>query len=233
MPTKNKEEYQRQIAAYLEAHKADYTEVEYEFLKRNTAKAVEYSKGFFISDILRQVLTELDLLDDDKSMYRGFVEQLSERFDIDRDIVEVAGGIIPSLAKMIALKQKTGTITVYDPRIIKPDNCPENLIVKRQQFNRDTKIPQAKMIIGFMPCEVAIDIVEAACENEIDFAVALCEGGNRAGYGYLEEDDEWIGMIEYIAKNGMSDRNMGKLKTFSLEKYGNPYPVIYNERKES
>lgn len=72
MPTKNKEEYQRQIAAYLEAHKADYTEVEYEFLKKNAAKAVEYSKGFFISDILRQVLTELDLLDDDKSMYRGF-----------------------------------------------------------------------------------------------------------------------------------------------------------------
>lgn len=234
MSTINEEEYKRRIDEFLEVHKSAYTELEREFIRKNAAWTLHNDNGFYVSSILRQVLAETNLLEDRKNMYKGFINVLEENFDIDRNIVEVAGGIIPSLAKIIALKQKSGTITVYDPRVIVPDKCPDNLIVKRQSFNSKTQIPaNTQMIIGFMPCDATMDIIETACKNNIDFAISLCEGGERKGYGYLETDEEWIGMAKYIAERGMESTNMGTLATASLEEYGNPYPIIYNKRKKS
>ena len=53
-------------------------------------------------------------------------------FDINTDIIEVGGGILPSLAKKIALRQKSGTVTVYDPRLITNIDKPDNLILKKE-----------------------------------------------------------------------------------------------------
>ncbi len=233
MSTIIEEEYQHRVNKFLEAHKQDYTKLESDFIRSNAIYSLEHNDGFYIYDIVRQVLTELNLLGDDKNMYLGFVKLLEEKFGLEKNIVEVAGGIVPSLSKLIALKQKTGKITIYDPRAIIPPQSPNNLVVKRQCFNKNTQIPDAKMIIGFMPCNATLDIIESACKNEIDFMVALCEGGERPGYGYIETDEEWIGVAKYVAERGMRGTAMGTLEVSSLEKYGNPYPVIYNKRKES
>lgn len=230
MPNITKEEFQQRVEEFLEAHKADYDEREYNYIKNSSHWGYDCENGFLLTDILRQIYSQVGVLPKEKNMYHGFIELLEENFDINREIVEVAGGIVPALAKQIALKQKSGTITVYDPRVIKLEDSPENLIVERQMFNKDTKIPNAQMIIGFMPGEAAIDIIETACQNDLDFMVALCDGGNRKGYEYLEEDDEWTGMVEYIAEHSMKNKNMGKLGVTYLKKYGNPYPVIYNNR---
>lgn len=229
----NEEEFKHRIYEFLEIHKDAYDELERNFILGSVEWVLRSDNGFYISSPFRQILSETGYLEDDKNMYKGFLKILEEKFDINRNIVEVAGGIFPSLAKMIALKQKTGTITVYDPRIIIPDKCPNNLILKKQSFNSDTQIPNAQMLIAFMPCEATMDIINSACKNNLDFMISLCEGGTRKGYGYLETDDEWIGMAKYVAENGMEGTNMGTLGIASLEEYGNPYPIIYNKRKES
>lgn len=234
MSTINEEEYKRRINEFLEVHKDAYTDKERDFIRKNAEWTVHSSNAFYVSSILRQVLAETNLLEEHKNMYKGFLKILEEQFDINRNIVEVAGGIFPSLAKMIALKQETGTITVYDPRIVVPDHCPKNLIVTRKSFTTKTKIPEdTQMLIAFMPCDATMDIIESACKNNMDFMISLCEGGERKGYGYLETDDEWIGMAKYIAERGMEGTDMGTLETASLEEYGNPYPIIYNKRKKS
>ncbi len=235
MPTLTLEEQQQLVDEFINAHKdefepkllADYIRSHVSFLK--TVK-----DAYHVSAELRQVYSEVGILEDRLNIYLGFLKVLEEEHDIsDRHIVEVGGGYVPSLAKTIALRQKTGTITVYDPRVINTGTYPANLILKRQSFSKDTQIPHANMIIGFMPCEATPAIIESACRNNIDFMVGLCEGGTRGGYGYIEYDDEWIGLCKYIAERGMAGTDMGELKEVSLAEYGSPYPIIYNKRKNS
>lgn len=231
MPNISAEECKRRVNEFLDAHKECYTEREIAYIKNNAALLARDGKANYGSSILRQVYDSLGLIPKEENIYHGFIELIESHFDIDRNIVEVAGGIIPSLATKIALRQKTGTITVYDPRIIVPTQNPKNLILKRQSFHRDIQLPGAQMIIGFMPCEAALPIVESACLNEMDFMVALCEGGLKRGYEWLETDDEWLGYVKYLATKGMRKKNMGTLETTDLKKYNYEYPVIYNKRK--
>ena len=230
MPKITKEEYARRALKFIEAHKENYTQREYEYIRGNIAWGMD---KLFVSDLLRQVYDEIGMTDPKTNMYEGFVKLLEENFDLERDIIEIGGGIVPSLAKKIALRQKEGTITVYDPRLITDINHPDNLILKKEKFNKDTPIGNAQMIIGFMPCEATNLLIETACANNVDFMIALCEGGTREGYGWLEEDDEWIGFVKYCASRGIEDANLGTLEERSLEQYDNPYPVIYNKRRKS
>ena len=231
MPNISAEECKRQVNEFLDAHKEYYTEREIAYIRNNATLLTRGPKINYGSSVLRQVYDSLGLIPQEENIYHGFIDIIESQFDLDRNIVEVAGGIIPSLATKIALRQKSGTITVYDPRIITPTNYPQNLILKKQQFHRDIQLPGAQMIIGFMPCEAALPIIESACLNEMDFMVTLCEGGLKTGYEWLETDEEWIEYIKYLATKGMRGKNMGTLETTDLKKYNFEYPVIYNKRK--
>lgn len=226
------DEYKRRVNDFLDAHVDQYTEREINYIRRNIFHPMTKEYIYYSADILRQIYDELGLLPSEKNIYLGFLKLLEDNFDIDRNIVEVAGGRIPCLAKRIAIKQKTGTITVYDPRLIPTIPREENMILKRQSFNTKTPVTGAQLIIGVMPCDATIAAVEAACDNNIDFMFALCEGGDRSGYEWLETDEEWIGYIKYIAGNGVKNNDMGTLHQASLESYGSPYPVIYNKRRK-
>lgn len=227
------EECMQRIEKFLAAHSDSYTEREMIYIRKMACLIKQKPLNTYLGDILRQIYDELGFIPDERNMYSGFVKLLEENFDIDRNIVEVAGGIIPTLAKKIALKQQKGTITVYDPRLIETNDYPENLVIKRQLFSSTTQIPHAQMIIGFMPCESSLDILKSACLNNIDFAIALCEGGARRNYEWLETEEEWLGYVMYVAKRGIEKSDMGILETASLAEYGNPYPVIYNKRRKS
>ena len=230
MPQITKKEYIQRAMNFVEAHKEFYTEREYNCLMRNIAWGMDNP---FSWDIIRQVLEEVGYHENNPNIYDGFLSIIENNFDINNDIVEIAGGIVPSLAKKIALKQKSGTVTVYDPRLITNIEKPDNLILKREQFNKDTPLGNAKLVIGFMPCDATIPMIKSAGENKTDFIVALCEGGMREGYGWLEEDDEWIDFVKYIAECAIEENNLGILQQASLKQYKNPYPVLYNKRKKS
>jgi hypothetical protein len=230
MPKITKEEYLRRALSFVEAHKDSYTQRERDYITKNFLWS--YNKPY-ASDIIRQIYDEVGICDPEVNMYEGFLKIIEENFDINTDIIEVGGGIVPSLAKKIALRQKTGTVTVYDPRLMTNIDAPDNLILKKEKFRENTPIGSAKLIIGFMPCDAAPTIVKSACENQTDFIVALCEGGMREGFGWLEEDDEWTGYITYCAEKGIEKHKLGTLAQASLEKYNNPYPIIYNKRIKS
>lgn len=230
MPKITKEEYIRRALKFVEAHKENYTDRELDYIYRYCAEAIDKP---FVSDVLRQLYDEVGITDLDHNMYEAFVKVLEDNFDINRDIIEIGGGVNPSLAKKIALRQKSGTVTVYDPRLMTDIEHPTNLILKKEKFERTTPVGKAKMIIGFMPCDATGLLVDVACQNKVDFMVALCEGGMREGYGWLEEDDEWIGFIKYLAERGIEKAQMGTLGEASLSKYNNPFPIIYNKKRKS
>ncbi len=213
------------VNAFLETHKDDYDEREYEFLKRNWKFAL--SKGFHM-DIIRQMFAELGLLTEKNDIYQGFMKILEENFDIDRDIIEVGGGHIPSLAKRIALKQKKGTITVYDPRLLTTESEYPNMILKKECFTRDTPVSSDQLVIGFMPCDATEKLLSSAVKNNADFLVALCEGGPHGDeFDYFESDDEWITSMIATARQ----TKKGPLQITNLKQYEDPYPVIYTKKR--
>lgn len=225
------QECRQRIEEFLIEHSEGYTEKEKHYIMNNAALITRPGKKNYGSSILRQIYDAIGLIPDNENIYLGFIELIEKHFSLDGDIVEIAGGIIPSLATKIALRQKTGTITVYDPRVIVPTNQPTNLILKRQRFSKDTPISSPDILLGFMPCDAAIPIIESACHNNIDFMIALCEGGIRKGYEWLETDDEWLSYVKHLASRGISKKKMGSLEVESLEKFDYHYPVIYNKRK--
>lgn len=194
---------------------------------------VKTSDYIVIPDLTREVYDILDLLPPDKNVYNAFLNLLDEKFDIkNKKIVEVGGGVLARLGEKISCMQDKGTITVYDPRLSPKKRETAHFKLKRKMFDRKTVITDADLIIGFMPCKGAEPLIDAAIAQGVDFMVGLCEGGWHGDeFDYFESDEEWRHCIISSAKAGVQEQNMGKLRVVYQKEYGNPYPIIYNERK--
>lgn len=218
--------YQK-VLDYLRENAKDYTEQEILYIARYPDMM---ENGSFIPSVLRQIYDEVGLFEEKNDLYNAFVDMLEKNFDIDTNIVEVGGGVIPSIAKKISLRQVKGSVTVYDPRLSTKYKSSKKLKLKREKFSEDTNIKKADLIIGFMPCEATELLIKQATKNKKDFLVALCEGGHYDFDDYFDTE-EWTQSIYYLATRGIEDNSLGELVKSDLKDYGDPYPVIYNKRK--
>lgn len=186
----------------------------------------------FLPDLIRELYDHFDIISEDRNIYLGFLKLLRKQFEIkDSNIIEVGGGIFPTLARRINTLQDKGTIVVYDPRISGYESGNRKMRLVRKTFTPQTDVSYADLLIGFMPCKGAEALVESAITNEKDFMVALCEGGlHGEPYDYFESDQEWIDSMIYRATRGIEDHNMGEIGIQYMKEYNNPYPVIYNKR---
>lgn len=188
----------------------------------------------YIPDICKQILEEIGYYDDKKeeSSYEAFINLLDNEFGIDNNIIEVGGGIVPTLGYKISLRQNKGSITIYDPRLTNYHKENDKFILKKELFHRNTDVTNTDILIGFMPCESTQTIIENATYNNKDFMIAMCEGGPHGDeFDYYESVDEWLGSMLYLAERRIEEKGMGKLEVLSFEKYGHEYPLIYNKRK--
>lgn len=217
------------VNRFLEENKHGYNDRELEFIRSNW---VHFLDKKFQVDILRQMYSELGFMDDKEDIYHAFIKILEENFDIDTDIIEVGGGRIPSLAKRIALKQKKGTITVYDPNLISTDSPYPNMVLRQQPFTLQTPVKEDQLIIGFMPCEATEKIIYNAKKNNAHFLIALCEGGPHGDeFDYFESEDEWLSSMLYSARDTADKTKHGPLQITDLKEYDDPYPVIYTKKR--
>lgn len=217
------------VNRFLEENKHGYNDRELEFIRSNW---VHFLDKKFQVDILRQMYSELGFMDDKEDIYHAFIKILEENFDIDTDIIEVGGGRIPSLAKRIALKQKKGTITVYDPNLISTASPYPNMVLRQQPFTLQTPVKEDQLIIGFMPCEATEKIIYNAKKNNAHFLIALCEGGPHGDeFDYFESEDEWLYSMLYSARDTADKTEHGPLQITDLKEYDDPYPVIYTKKR--
>lgn len=185
-----------------------------------------------IPDDVREVYDEVGIIPEDRNIYVGFMNLLSNTHDIkDKKILEIGGGVLPRLGKRIAARLEKGEIVVYDPRLSNYEESTSKLKLVKKRFYDDTDIGETDLMIGLMPCEAANVIVRTAIKNGIDFMLALCEGGPHGDeFDYYEDEQEWRAGIMYEAATGVANKGMGQLKTVYMKEYGNPYPIIYNSR---
>ncbi len=225
-----KQKLKAMLENYLHEHQEYYTDAEKKYIMEN------FSSGLFtdFSDaLLRQIYSELSLIDDEHNIYLGFTNLIEREFGLDKHILEVGGGKIPCLGKNIALRQKSGTITIYDPGLITTTSPYKNLNLKKKNFTTQLIIPKPDLIIGFTPTTATDQILEYAFATNTDFMIALSDIFDEVDF-YQEEDDIWTHWQKekiYEARKLVAKNNMGKLMIETLEKYDNPYPIIYNKRK--
>lgn len=233
MTLKTPKECEQAILDYIEKHYCDYTEHERNYIKRNISFAQKDKNIGTLRTpyFLRQIYDELGLIPDNENMYHGFVKLLEEKMDINRDVIEVGSGIIPTVARRVASRQKSGSITSYDPRLTVQATILPNMVIKRENFTSKTKVKPNSLLIGFMPCEATTEIIESAAANNADFMVGLCEGGSRQRFYWLEYEDEWLGFVNSYANAKFKEREDVTIETASMSDYGNPYPVIYTKHK--
>lgn len=216
----------RLIKNYLEKYGKYYDELELLYLKDNLDTDTSLT---LIPDVLRQILAELNLLKDEANVYKQFADLIQHIYGLDKNIIEVGGGVIPSLSKIIALRQKEGTITVYDPRIIE-ENTLTNLILKKEIFTGKTKTTNTDLYIGFMPREATEVIIDRACLEKKDFIITLCSDGLNDEDSYYEDNEELVHSIIYGAERKVLENDLGKLEKTYLKSLGWEYPIIYNKR---
>lgn len=221
----------RQVLEFVIKNNDIFTDYERKYLLNYALKG--HTPGKLIPDLVTEVYDKLGILEDNDNIYLGFMDLLDQEFLYrDRNIIEVGGGIIPSLAKRVSREQVSGKIKVYDPRLSKYEHNNEKLTLVRDKFYGNTKVGDANLIIGFMPCEATYNIIDSASRNNIDFMIALCEGGPHGDiYDYFENENDWLGTMLYMAERAVEDNNMGSLEKKYLKKYNNPYPIVYNKRK--
>ena len=219
------------ISSYLKEHPDYYDEYEQEFIRSYSLHTKRKNK--YAQEVIREIYDELGMIPDDQNIYLAFLDLIDKQFGINgKNILEVGGGAIPSLAKKIHLKQSKGTITVYDPRIGKDIHGEERFVLRRDKFTRDTDIEDTNLIIGLMPCQAAEVLITQATKNDIDFMLWLCEGGPHGDYyDFYESDDEWLGSMLYLAQRGVEDQEMGKLRIKNMPEFSQ-YPIIYNQRNK-
>lgn len=229
-----KEIFIEKVNTFLEQNQGKYTQEEIKYIKNNAGCGV-YS--FFNSDILRQIYAELNLIPPEKNIYLGFIDLLEKNFNINQNIIEIGGGYIPKLAEYLALKQKSGTVTVYDPKLITTQTTIPNLTLKKEKFTKTTPLQDFGLQIALMPCSATELVIRRACENNIDFMVALCSGSEHGGDNYYiydyDSEQDWESRMIYEAYNCIEKYDLGELRQASLKKYNDPYPVVYNKRRNN
>ena len=221
-------EQYRKIDRFLKDHYTYYDDWELKQIRHCTT--IDYTNKF-IPDIMREIYAELDLFKDGENIYSGFLNLLENNFDINQDIIEVGGGILPKLAEEISLKQSNGTITVYDPRLGTTESNYDNLFLKKEKFTLQTDVSASGLIIGFMPCEATEYIIDNATRNKKDFMIGMCEGGPHGDiFDFYEDEDEWLSAMLYFAENRIEENNLGALQKTYMKEYNYKYPIIWNKR---
>ena len=171
---------EKSIINFIEKHKDGYTKEEIDFIKNNALWPL-YCK--YTTSILEEIYDELGILPSDRNVYLQFLNMIDQLFGLDKNIIEIGAGKIPTLAKHISLKQNSGTITIYDNKILTSLEYPKKLIVKREKFSSNTLLKPYNLMIGFMPEDISYLMVQEACKNKMDFIIGL----SRLYYDYEEE----------------------------------------------
>lgn len=182
-----------------------------------------------LPNLLLQIYDYLNIIPAKNNIYNFFVDFISEISGLDKNIVEIGGGVIPCLSKKIALRQKKGHITVYDPRIMQKNFAIPNLTLKKEKFTQNTPVDNIDLLIGFMPCEATQTIIDKACNANIDFIIALCDDIGYNDTSYFESSDEWQHYIKYITSRKLEQTTLGKLN-YQYVKRGLEFPIIYNNK---
>ena len=189
----------------------------------------------FVPDLLRQVYIKTGILKDNENIFKGFISILKDNFDINSNIVEVGGGLFPTLGEMISAEQVDGTVTVYDPRLYKDDRTNPKLILKKERFDENTDVTGADILVGFMPCEATETILENAIKSGKPFYVAMCgcvhsPWASMYSFGFGTSPEIYQQQVMAKAESLIEEYGGEELQVTKLKNSPIDYPILYRKK---
>ena len=204
-----------------------------EFIKDNFASSI---RNICQADILMQINQELGVTFPIPSFYEAHVNKIMELFDIGCHITDVASGMLPAFANLIAsrqLKIGKGTITLYDPELLTTEPKYRNMTLHKEEFTTNTNISSSNLLVGILPCKATETIIESACTNHKDFYIAMC-GCTHFKHitPYMLPSPELYQLeIIDLAEKLLKQYDNGKLVVEHLDdNYEINYPILYNKK---
>lgn len=220
--------------SFCKKYKSVYTPEEWEFIENNFWTYIFSSSA---PDLLMQIYTELGIECTSGNYYQKHLNNLQTKFNINCNVLDIASGIIPSFANLLAheqLKTGKGTVTLYEPLLgfTKPKH--RNMTLHKEKFTTETSIKEFDLITAIMPCAATETIIENACRNQKDFYIAMC------GCTHFE----YIPWGMYVTPEMYQDYVIDKTNRL-LDEYDNgtlvieklegetdiDYPILYNRKK--
>lgn len=163
--------YSKLFEDYVKKYGSFYDKDALEFIKSNFLD-VNFEWEIDI-DILNQVYEEIGVFNEyTNNSYTNFYSLISERYNLNQNILEVASGMFPSFARMVTRKQIIGTVTVMDPDTI-IDRIDGIKIIKNE-LKDDFDASDYGFIYALSPCEALKTIIEVANKHNIEFCVLAC-----------------------------------------------------------
>lgn len=135
-----------------------------------------------------QAWDALSLLQDAENPYLGFRDVIEKNFGLDIDILEIGGGVYPSLSYSINSRQieiGKGSITVYDPLLSKR-LVSNGVILERKSFTADVDVSKFDLIISKEPCLATYAMLDAGGRTDKSMVLSPCKC-----YDLLPEDYYW------------------------------------------
>lgn len=217
---------------YMEVYGQQYSDYALEYIY-NTFGNDLYSG--YIQDIMLQIYAEIDLIPEERNIYKGFIDLFKTKYSLDKNILEVGGGYFPAMAKYIDGKQqqeRKGSITVYDPRLI--TNKLGNIRLVNECFTLSTNIDEFDRIIALASCGATEIIIKKANEANIDFFIGLCNCVHFPSEqleNYSENIEVWHNYLFNLARDTMSSE-----REFAIDylkpTYGYECPIISSRVKK-
>ena len=217
------------IEKYLNKYSHCFTENEEKYIF-DFLKYYKKNKNIFLPLEIQQIYDECEIISENNNIYNGYIKLLEKMNYKGKKILEIGEGFNPRLAIRISKKLTSGTITVYDPLIYKNIKKNKKLKIKRKLFKQKENIKDYNLIISFMAKKAAEIAIEYAINNNLDFIVALYDGGlNDDEFDFYTCTEEWIHAIILNTNNKLKKANRPPLIIEYLYKYHSSYPVLINK----
>ncbi len=231
---KNEVEVEKLFQSFKNTYKHLYERDDWEYIEESFWT---YLYSNCAPDILMQVYSETGLEPVCGSFYNKHLQKLKSIFDVRCNVLDVASGMIPSFANLVASEQlhlKKGTVTLYEPLLLTTTPKYPNMKLHMKNFTADTHIKEFDLITGIMPCAATESIIESACSNQKDFYIAMCGCTHfeHIPWGMYVTPEMYQDYVIERAEALLEEFDNGTLVVDKLEEgYEIDYPILYNRKK--
>jgi len=136
----------------------------------------KFSSDYAHLCVMTEIYVMLGFIKDENNPFKIFRSFIEEQYGLDRDILEVACGHIPTLALDIDLNQQkrgSGSIEVCDDALILTTGWGD-VVANKRRISEQSDVSKFSLIVSMLPCEATKTIIKVANKNEIEMVMYQC-----------------------------------------------------------
>lgn len=168
--------------------------------------------------IFASIYLHCGLLPDNHNIYQEYLNYLVKTYPnfYEKNILEISCGEYPAFVELIATEiyrnKANGTITGIDPAVIfsKLNIMEKQIDLYQEEFCTTTDISDKDLLLGVLPCDATMSIINKACSEEKEMSIMPCKCMHNSEKTFKDYEE----YIDYL----MNIMNKNKSASFEIEK---------------